>query len=177
MSESDLKHRFRKAYSEYYPLVFSILHNKVNIQEDAEDICHEVFIRFYNNFESIESPKAWLRKTIHFEVSNFYQKKGNIQKDSVNLNGVAHDENLGYENGFRDARIILSEAMENEKNFENEQEQILFDLITIYKFTYKEAGKYLNISKWQAQYTYKKIEARIISYLKDKGIQEVEDMV
>ena len=177
MSAKDLKHRFRKSYTEYYPIVFSILNNKVRSQEDAEDICHEVFIRFFNNFDTVENPKAWLRKTINFEISNFYQKKSNIQKDTEPINGVSEDENLGYENGFRDARIILSEALEDESNFENEQEKIIFDLIAIYNFTYKETGKYLNISKWQAEYTFKKIESRIISFLKDKGIQKVEDMV
>ena len=177
MSPTNVKHRFRKSYSEYYPIVFSVLHNKVKNQEDAEDICHEVFIRFFKNFDTVENPKAWLHKTINFEISNYYQKKANIQKDTVHINGVAYDENLGYENGFRDARIILSEAIDSSRNFENEQERILFDLVAIYDFTYKEAGKYLNITKWQAEYNYKKIETRIVSYLKDKGIREVEDMV
>ena len=45
---------YRNAYSEYYPLIYSILYTKTGNTHDAEDICQEVFIKFLKNFDSID---------------------------------------------------------------------------------------------------------------------------
>ncbi|MFC1670666.1 RNA polymerase sigma factor [Spirochaetota bacterium] len=168
---------FREAYSNYYPIVFSSLFSKTGSREDAEDICQEVFIRFLDKFNEIEDKRSWLFTAMRFEISNYYKKKGSKKIDADNIDDVFNDSSLKYENGFRDARIILNDAIEDENNFKNEKEKVLFDLIAVYSFSYKEAAKYLNLTKSKVEYKYKQIEKRIIDFLKSKDIKEIDDLI
>ena len=84
---------------------------------------------------------------------------------------------LNFVNGFRDARIIINEAIEDLNNFDNEDEAALFDLIAIRNFTYIEAGKQLGLSKRQAQYRYGRIVEKLLFALKKKGINSLEDLL
>ena len=162
---------FFKAYRDYYPLVFRILTYKVVSEEDAEDICQEVFIQFYKNFDEIINKKNWLMKALNFEITNYYRKKGNKKVDKVDIDGFADNIELSYEEKFNEERLIIKEAIENPDNFEDESEKVLFDLIAIYNYTYKDAAKYLDLSKSQVRYKYLQIEKRIAEYLKLKGIE------
>ena len=60
---------FRKAYNNYYAMVFNRLYSKLGNSEDAEDISQEVFIKFFKNFDNIEPDKrfAWIKTAIKYE--------------------------------------------------------------------------------------------------------------
>jgi RNA polymerase sigma-70 factor (ECF subfamily) len=167
---------FREAYSRFYPLVFSILYSKLNRRQDTEDICQEVFIKYYNNFETIANPRNWLITALRFEINNYYRKKSNSE-ETVDIADMGDSVHVAYENGFRDTRIILHEAIENSGNFNDENEKLLFDLIAIYDFTYKEAASYLGMTRSQAEYRYAAIEKRSVSYLKAKNIKGIDDLI
>ena len=62
-------------------------------------------------------------------------------------------------------------------NYKNEKEKILFDLIAVSNYTYEKAAKLLGLTKWQVQYKYSRIEKRILQYLKQKGVTEVNDLL
>jgi RNA polymerase sigma factor (sigma-70 family) len=176
MSIPDKRKEFRDSYTRYYPLVFSVLYSKLNKREDTEDICQEVFIKYYNNFETIENARNWLLTALRFEINNYYRKKTN-REDTVDIDDINDSINVAFENGFRDSRIILHEAIENMENFNDEKEKVLFDLIALYDFTYKEAAKYLGMTKSQAEYKYTVIEKRIVSYLQSKNIKGIDDLL
>ena len=177
MAASGSMKAYRKAYCEYYPIVYSVLLSRLRNGDDAEDICQEVFIRFLDNFDSIESHRGWLLKAIEIEISNYYRKKSSRNDEAVDVAEFVNDINLAFENGFRDARIVINEAIENMENYDSEEDRTLFDLIAVYGFSYKEAGKYLGMTRWQAEYRYGQIEARIVDYLKKMGIKEVFDLL
>ena len=169
--------QFKTAYCTFYPLVFSILYSRVRNSSDAEDICQEVFIRFFNNFEEIEFKKPWLLKSIRFEISNYYRKKSNVTNDESDIDEFNNDTRLAFVNGEREARIILGKAMENKENFRSEDEMVLFDLVAIHNFSYNKAGAFLGLSKSQAEYKYNQIEKRMLEYLKKMGINGIGDIV
>jgi len=177
MISLDNKKEFRRSYHEYYPLVFSAVYSKTKNLEDAEDICHEVFIRYSMNYGTIEKHRGWLMKAVSFEVSNYYRKKEANRDDFMDIDMVSDSRSHYFENGFRDSRIILQEAIENEGNFSGEREMMLFELVAKYHFTCGEAARYLGITRRQALKEYRKTSIRILHYLKSKGIKGIEDLL
>lgn len=169
-----LKNRkFAESYNDLYPVVFGAVYSKVGNAEDAQDICQELFVRFYEKLETIENHRKWLYGALRLEVMNYYRKR----KPDADIDGVFADVGLTFVNGFRDARIIISEALEYDENFEDERERALFDLIAVQNYSYEEAGVQLGWSKRQVRYRYGLIVDRIIAYLQTKGIKSLEDLL
>ncbi|MCU0847012.1 MAG: RNA polymerase sigma factor [Spirochaetes bacterium] len=168
------KRDFAEAYNDYYPLIFSAVFSKVSRVEDAEDICQEIFIKFYEKIDTIENHRKWLYGAMKFELLTYYRKK---HPDVEDVEEMLQDASLSYVNGFKDIRIILTEAIENMDNFEDESDKILFDLVAIFNFTYEEAAGQLGFSVRQVRYKYNKIAGRLVSYLGKKGIKSLEDLL
>lgn len=61
--------------------------------------------------------------------------------DAVDPERLFQDVGLSFVNGFRDARIIINQVIEDLDNLSGEEDAVLFDLIAIRNFTYEEAGK------------------------------------
>ena len=173
---SKKEREFRKVYSEYYPVIMNTIYKKVGNMEDSEDICHEVFTNYYNKFDEIIEGKNWLFAAIRYGISNFYRKKGTANTATVDID-VSDDPGLGYENGFRDIRIVINEAIESDENYKDKKEQVLFQLIAIYGYTYEQAAKQLGLSKRQVFYKYKQITKRILDYLDKRGISDIDDLL
>ena len=165
---------FTEAYSNYYALVFSSIYSRVGSTDEAKDICQEVFIKFYEKFHEIENSRKWLLGALRLSVFEFYRKKG--KKDSI-INAMFKDMSLTFVNGFRDSRLIIEEAFEDMDTFQDEREKILFDLIAIYDYTYREAGRELGYSVRQARYRYGLIVERLVRYFRKRGIYRLEDLL
>ena len=129
MTKRPNEKEFRDAYSNYYPLVYSVLYSKLSRKDDAEDICQEVFIRFLNKFPEIENHRQWLMTAIRFEITNYYNKKATAKLDGTDIQEIENDLNFAFENGMKDARIIVEEAINNDENYKNEKERLIFDLV------------------------------------------------
>jgi RNA polymerase sigma factor (sigma-70 family) len=165
---------YSQQHSDYYPVVFSTVYSKVGNREDAKDLCQEIFLKFYQKFDDIENGRKWLFGAIRLELLVYYRKKN---PDIVNLDEVIQDAGMTFVNGFRDARIIIAEAIENADLFENDLEQALFDLVAIYNYSYSEAGAELGLTKRQVMYRYHGIVEKITAELEKKGIKNIEDLL
>lgn len=177
MMISNKKSEFLKAYSDYYPLVLSILRYRLKNSEDAEDICQDLFVSFYNKFDEIRDRRKWLMGAIRFEVLNHYRNKGTAVFEASDIDAYREDEKLAVENIFRDARIVINEAIENMENFRDEKEKILFDLIALYGFTHEQAARQLGLTKKQVEYKYARTARTIMLYLRKKGISTMGDIL
>jgi RNA polymerase sigma factor (sigma-70 family) len=174
---SKKEREFRKSYSDYYPMVLNALYGKVGNMEDAEDICHDIFVSYYRKFDEVREPRNWLFGAMRFCISNYYRKKEGSDPASVDIANLEDDASLAFENGFRDIRIIIQEAIENIENYRDEKERILFDLIAINCYTYEQAAKHLGLTKRQAVYKYQQVTRRILNHLKVRGITSIEDLL
>jgi RNA polymerase sigma-70 factor, ECF subfamily len=173
MKKQILINRFSEVYHRYYALIFNALYTKLGNAADAEDLCQEVFIRFYDNFEQVLNHKKWLFATLNYVVLEFLRKK----RPQANLDEYTNDISLAYLNGFKDSRLVIEEAFEHMGNFKDEREKVLFNLIAFNRYTYKEAARETGFSQRQAAYRYAKIVERIIAYLQRKGIEGLEDLL
>lgn len=165
---------FREVYSAYYAGIFSVIYSRVKVREDAEDICHELFITMYNKLDEIIEPKKWLLGSARYVILNYYRKK-KMSVDNIDIEDL--ENILPARTAASETEIILREALENNDNYHNEKERALFELVAINRFSYDQAGKQLGLTKRQVQYTYEKVSARIMDYLKKHGISQIGDIL
>ena len=168
---------FRNLYAQYYPLVMSYLASRVGTMDDVEDICQEVFIRFYKNFSDIREKRSWLLTAARYEISNYYNRKATAKTKAANIDELHNDPGLVSQDSFFEDRLIIRNIIEDPDNFKNEKEKLLFDLVAVYGLSYKETGRYLDMTRWQAEYKYHKIEKNIIKRLQAKGIKNAGDLI
>ena len=172
---SKKKDKFTEAYDNYYPVVFSVIYTKVDDVHDAKDICQEVFLKFFEKFDEIENYRKWLFGALRLSVFDFYRKK-NKGKGNVDIDEIFSDVSLTFVNGFRDARIIISETFEKVENFSSE-DKTLFDLVAYHNFSYSQTAKQMGLTKRKVEYRYRRIVNEILDILKKKGIDNIEDLL
>lgn len=165
---------FTEAYYQYYTVVFNAIYVKVNSVDDAEDICQEVFVRFYNKIDEIQNIKQWLYGTLKLVVLEYYRKR---TTDQVNIDDVFNDVALTFVNGMRESRIIISEAINSIDSQLDDEERTVFELIAFYNYTYKETAKHLGMTLRMVEYRYCRIVDRIMDYLRKKGIKEMDELL
>ncbi len=165
---------FTEAHNLYYAPVYGAIYSKVGNAETAKDLCQEVFIRFYQKFDEVENPRKWLYGALRLVVLEYYRSR---KSKEVNIDDVFNDVSLTFVNGFRDARIIIAEAMENDENFMDDTERALFDMIAVSNMSYPEAGRQLGLTVRQVEYRYGRVVERILDFLKRKGISNIEDLL
>jgi RNA polymerase sigma factor (sigma-70 family) len=172
MSETRVKDTFTGAFLDYYPLVYSVIYSKVGSEEDAEDICQEVFLILYDNMEKVQNVRKWLYGTLRNLVLQHFQKKSG---GHVNVDEIFDDVSISYVNGFRDTRIIINEAVEHIEK--DETDALLLDLISVYNYSYTEAASICGLSKRQVAYRYNQAVKRIFNYLAEKGIKDIGELL
>lgn len=164
---------FIEAYNDYYPLIYSVVYSKVMSVEDAKDISQDVFMRFFEKQDEVENPRKWLLGTLRNVVFEHYRKK----KDSVDVDELFEDISMSFVNGFRDTRLLIAQALEDMNNYKDERERILFELVAVNNFTYKEAGAELGLTERQVRYKYGNIVSRLLQYFERKGIKSLEELL
>jgi len=165
---------FTSVYNEYYALIFSAAYSKLGNVDEARDASQEVFTRFLTKMPESDNYRRWLLSTLNFVVLEMYKKNKTAETD---ITEVIDDIKVSGSDEQRDTKIIISEALEDPALFEGENARTLFDLIALYRYTFKEAGTALGITERQAKYRYKRIAHGIIDHLKRKGIGGMEDLI
>ena len=170
----DKEKKFTDVYSKFYSVVSGTIYTKINNYDTTEDLTQEVFLRFYNKLETIENPRKWLLGALRNVVLEFFKQKSHT---TVDIDDIFDDVNVTYTNGFRDARIIIAEAIENDSIYKNDTERILFELIAVQNYSYLEVKRELGLSVHIIQYHYTRICKKIAHELKQRGIDNIEDLL
>ena len=171
---SERTKKFSDIYSDMYVVVYNAMYSKVHDSDLTGDLAQEVFIRFYEKMDEVENPRKWLFGALRNVLLEHYKKN---TVDTMDIDELFHDDNLGYVNGFRDTRIILQEAFNNDLNFKDEKDRIIYDLIAIKNYTLEEVARLLGITIRQVHYKYRCVVDRIVDHLKKKGINNLEELL
>jgi DNA-directed RNA polymerase specialized sigma24 family protein len=147
---------------------------RINSVDDAEDITQEIFTRFFNKMDEVESPRRWLLGTMRMVLFEFYKKK---RDDVLDIDDVFTDVSLTFINGMKEQRLIISDILEDDSTFGNSQNRLIFDLIAIQRYTMDAAAKELGLSRDQIKYRYSIINKNILTRLRKKGITNLEDIL
>ncbi|MCP4135740.1 MAG: sigma-70 family RNA polymerase sigma factor [bacterium] len=168
--------KFREVYNDYYPLVFNAIYSKLGNREDTEELCHDIFVVFYKNADSIYNTSGWLKKSVRYHIMTYFRNMKPGDK-SISIDIAEDDIDFKFDKDTDDIGIIINEAIDNEENYRNDKDKILFQLIAVYNYTYAQAGKQLGLTRRQAEYSYTQITKKIVEYLKKKGISKIEDLL
>ncbi len=171
---SEKKEKFAEAYDNYYAWAFSIIFNRVDSIEDTQDICHDLFLRFLEKIDTIENYRSWLIVALRYEVLTYYRKK---KPEVVDPESFFEDPTLTFVNGARDARVIMEDSITRISEVHGEVDYLLFDLISLKRFTVREAGLQLGLSTRQARYRHDEIIRWLKNDLRSKGIASLEDLL
>ena len=163
--------QFSSAYMELYPLIFSSVLTRIGNRDDADDICQEIFMIFYDKFETIENNRTWLYGTMKNVLLNYYRKKSKTVNIDNDFDSIGHV----FTNGTRDTRILLSQAMEGIEC--SEEDRILLDMVATYNFTYSHVAEVLGRTRRQVEYRYGTLVKRIQDYLEHKGIKDIAELL
>lgn len=174
---SKKEREFRKSYNDYYPVILNALYYRVGNREDAEDICHEIFVNYYRKFDEVRDARSWLIGAMRFSIYNYYRQREVSGMNTVDIAAIEEDVHLAFENGFRDIRIIINDVIADDETYKDDVERILFDLIAISDYTYTQAARHLGLTTRQATYKYQQVSRRILERLKERGIAKLEDLL
>ena len=157
---------------DYYPLLLGTTLTKVGSKDEAEDICQEVFIIFYEKFNQIDNHRRWLLGTLRNVILRYYQNKN---RDTSDIEAAMDDVKLTFVNGFRDTRILISEAMDAIDC--DDEERLILDLVAVHNFSYNNTAKSIGLSRRQVEYKYGQLVKKISDYLTKKGINDIEELL
>lgn len=94
----DLNQKFSQIYDSYIAKVYRFVLLKVDTSETAEDLCSEVFTRFWrslNSKQNIENPQAFIFQIARNMVADHYRENSKIKTVSVdNCPELEEEENL-----------------------------------------------------------------------------------
>jgi len=166
--------RFVENYDSCYSIIFNSIYSKVNNFHDAEDICQEVFIRYYDNLDEVQNPRKWLFGCLRLVVFDYYKVK---QKKDIDVDELFEDIGMGYVNGFRDSRIMIKDVVDDLCNESGDRDASLFELVAVYNYSFVQASKHLNLNYKQARYRYNVFAQKVVEKLRDKGINNIEDLL
>ncbi len=172
MGDISGKDMYADAYLDFYPVIYSAVYASISDKDDADDICQEIFLIFYDKFETIQNRRAWLHMTMKNVLGNYYRKMKSTRSDAtedIDKTGAV------YLNGFRDTRILLQEAMEMIRCSDTERN--VLEMIGVYRFTQDKTAELLGITRRQVRYKLETVSKRIINYLKQKGISDIEELL
>ncbi|MBI2644456.1 MAG: sigma-70 family RNA polymerase sigma factor [Candidatus Wildermuthbacteria bacterium] len=83
----NFKESFEELYDRYLERIFRFVFVKVNSRELAEDLCSEIFSRFWKKYQEIdiENPQAFLYQIARNVVADYYRSR---KPQTVNLEEV-----------------------------------------------------------------------------------------
>lgn len=165
---------FIDIYLDYYAVVFGTIYSWLRNKEDAEDICHEVFLRFYEKMDNLEdiNIRSWLLVTAKNIMLNFINKK-----KPANISELKDfDESCAtHNNGHKDTQILINNALDSIAC--NEIDRNIIELIAVNNFTYKETACLTGLSRRQVEYRYTQLVKKLLDYLQAMGIYTLGELL
>ena len=172
ISSDQRRDEFIDAYLDLYPVIYSTVYSRIHDKDEADDLCQEIFIIFYNKFDAIENKRSWLYSTAKNVLMNYYKKKRADASEEIN---EMADFGIQFVNGFRDTRIIIEEAIETIKC--DAVERALLDLIAVHEFSYTKVSGIMGLSVKQVRYRYGQIVNRLLHHMRNIGIKDLEELL
>ncbi len=166
--------KFTSIYCDFYPIVYNLIYKKIRDPDLTSDLCQDLFSRFFENMNTIINPRKWLYGSIIIIIKEYFRKNKDLNSK---IDQFFDDVGLTFVNGFRDTCILIEEAIESEDVIKNDLDKIIFDLISINNFSYRETASHLGIKEHTVRYKYSIIVKRLKFFFKDRGIDKLEDLL
>lgn len=157
---------FGLLYDRYQPQIYRFIYLKVSHREEAEDLCHQVFLTAWQNIRNYKNRgfpfSAWLYSITKNKITDYYR----INKISINI------ENIQLEDFKNNNEKKLDEKIDSEKIKKAikelaQKEQDIVIMRFIEELSPKETAKILNKSE---------ISIRVIQHRTIKKLKKILDL-
>jgi len=107
-----MSEQFGQIYDQYVEKIYRFIVLKVETQEVAEDLCSEVFLRVFGEFQkdSIENIQAFLYQVARYAIADYYREKA-----SMRIVSIEDTEELFEEGSLFEEAVVRSEIEEVRK--------------------------------------------------------------
>ncbi len=164
-------------YNSYYAMIFNIAYGKTGSVIEAEDISQEVFIRYYEKFSKIREARKWLFGTLRLVLLEHFRKKEKKACHEINDELFFNKINTSPLHGVKDIKLIIKDALESLGSSQDPLEKVIFDLIAVYNYSYRNVASQLGLSRKKVRYRYNKMARELIDYFNKQGIRSLEELV
>jgi RNA polymerase sigma factor (sigma-70 family) len=138
------ENHFENAYNQYYQKVYGICRRYSSKPDDAKDLAHDVFVRYFQNFENFRhesSPATWMyRVAINLGIQRWRRER---ILDLVDMDMEAIPPGAQDNESMLLDRITLSKILARMP----ERTRKIITLFHIERMTQVEIGKLLGISR------------------------------
>ena len=107
---------FQEIYEDYYDKVLSFIRARVNVQQDAEDLTSDVFLKCYKNIEKYDPERAavstWIFTIANNTLKNHYRDSRQMTSiDDMEGYDVPYEEDFDKAIRLEEIRRYLDEAI------------------------------------------------------------------
>ncbi|MDP2362909.1 MAG: sigma-70 family RNA polymerase sigma factor [Ignavibacteria bacterium] len=145
--QKDLLIDFTLTYNKFKKPLFNYACKIVKSEMFAEDICHDVFLKLYDNLERIrdsERIEIWIFTTCRNEIFGHFRKIKNRIEESLDL----YEEKFSTNSLFDDfERKELIDLIEDELNEMDSSQSEVYYLKEYSGLSYKEIAGIMNITE------------------------------
>ena len=108
-----MSEQFGEIYDQYVEKIYRFIVLKVESQEVAEDLCSDVFLRVFGEFQkdSIEHMQAFLYQVARYTIADHYRKRANMRIVSIKEADTLVEE----EHSLLEEAIVRSDIEEVKK--------------------------------------------------------------
>ncbi len=115
--KQNMSDQFGEIYDQYIRKIYRFVILKVESQEVAEDLCSEVFMRVFEEFQkdSIENIQAFLYQVARYAIADHYRERANVR--IVPIEEVV--DSIEEETSLFEEAIVSAEIEEVRKALDN----------------------------------------------------------
>lgn len=102
-----MSEQFGQIYDQYVERIYRFIVLKVETKEVAEDLCSEVFLRVFGEFQkdSIENMQAFLYQVARYTIADYYRQRANMKIVSIEQTEELFEEDSLFEDAVVRAEI------------------------------------------------------------------------
>lgn len=144
MSPKSRQSHFADVYDRYYRKIYSICRRYSPRPDDAEDLAHEVFLRYFQNFGTFRQeacPSTWMyRVAVNLGIVRWRKERAHHREDT---------EVETLPSGIRDNETALLDRIALEKVMGRYSEPVRRILLLhhVDRMTQSEIGRHLRVSR------------------------------
>jgi RNA polymerase sigma factor (sigma-70 family) len=137
---------FSYLYDNYSKALYGVIYNIVAIEEEAEDILQNVFLKVWNNFSSYSKDKGrlytWMLNIARNTAIDYTRsKQGKMDFKNQQSNNIVHEINKQHSTNVSYDHIGLKSVLGKLKD----DQQTIIDLAYYEGYTQEEIAKKLNM--------------------------------
>lgn len=131
MKQKEIENVYERYSQDIYRYAFFLTKNK----ENAEDIVSEVFIRFMNHSDNVESEKNWMMRVARNEIYNKFKKERYVEISEDEVNEDIKDEDETFDEKLINEEVKAEIIKQLDKLDDRTKEVIVFRIWEELKFS------------------------------------------